>query len=236
MQINIFSKPEEAAVEFANYLEKAIAASEAFHLALSGGSTPRTVFEVLATSYIDRINWSKVHIYWGDERCVPPDDAESNYKMAWDTFLFKVGIPESQIHRIAGENTPEKEALRYGELLQNMAPMQNEAPRLDLIILGMGTDGHTASIFPHQIDLWDAPQMCVVATHPDSGQQRVSFTGKVINNAKAVVFLVTGSGKAEKVSEIIKRDPRAESYPAMKVEPQNGKLIWWLDQEAAAKL
>ncbi len=236
MQINIFSKPEEAAREFANYLENAIAASEAFHLALSGGSTPKIVFEVLAASYSKRINWSKVHVYWGDERCVPPDHAESNYKMAWDTFLSKVSIPEVQIYRIAGEKIPEEEARRYAELLEKEAPIQDGTPCLDLIMLGLGTDGHTASIFPNQIDLWEAQQLCVVARHPDSGQQRVSLSGRVINNAKEVVFLVTGSNKSQKVGDIIKKESEADDYPAMKVAPGKGKLIWWLDKAAAEML
>ena len=149
-------------------------------------------------------------------------------------LLSKVAIPAENIHRILGENDPQEEAVRYGALLQEKLTVTNGIPQFDLVILGMGDDGHTASIFPHEIDLWDNEQNCVVAIHPDSGQRRVSLTGKVINNALEVAFLVTGESKREKVKEIINQEDSAKDYPASLVQPTTGNLVWFLDKAAAA--
>jgi len=208
---------------------------EIINIALSGGNTPKAWFEDLTKNHIYDIDWSNVHIYWGDERCVPPEDVESNFGMTKKFLLDYIAIPEENIHRIHGELEPEDEAKRYAsEILENVSGIIY--PVFDLIILGMGEDGHTASIFPDQIDLWESHNLCVVATHPDSGQRRISLTGKLINNAKSVIFLITGENKAEKIKEIIYNEPAANSYPASKVNPVNGQLFWFLDKQAASQL
>ena len=135
-----------------------------------------------------------------------------------------------------GENDPKIEAIRYGDVLEKNLPSQFDVPKFDLVILGMGDDGHTASLFPYELQLWDAKANCEVAVHPDSGQKRVTITGSVINNAEVVAFLVTGTSKAEKVKEIIKETGDYNKYPATLVKPTSGKLIWFLDKEAAKDL
>jgi 6-phosphogluconolactonase len=161
--------------------------SAPLHIALSGGSTPKTWFDYLAGMPTKAIDWGKIHLYWVDERCVPPDDPESNFGMTRKHLLDQVPLPTENIHRIAGELEPSEAANQYEEMLKNTL---GAAPVFDLLMLGMGNDGHTASIFPHQIALWHSERLCVVATHPESGQMRVSLTGKVINNAASVAFLV----------------------------------------------
>lgn len=233
MQLKIYDTKQQVAERFATYLADFIVPRKKVHIALSGGSTPKIVFDELAAHYTDKIDWQNVHFYWGDERCVPPEDADSNYKMTVEHLLSKIDVPEENIHRIKGENSPQYEAERYSYLLDKELPKSNEIPKFDLVILGMGDDGHTASIFPHEIKLWYSENNCEVATHPDSGQKRVSLTGNIINNAEAVVFLVTGESKVEKVKEIINKEGDYKNYPASLVVPRSGNLFWFLDSAAA---
>lgn len=236
MTLKISDTKEQVAKEFSEYFRELASGDKTIHVALSGGSTPKIVFDYLAAHFGSEIDWSKIKFYWGDERCVPPTDSESNYKMTVDHLLSKIEIPSFNVFRVLGENNPTQEAERYSQVLDTELPKENEIPQFDLVMLGMGDDGHTVSIFPDSIELWDAKENCVVATHPDSGQQRVTITGKIVNNAKAVVFLVTGSGKAEKVREIIKKERDFALYPANLVQPSHGELIWFLDQGAAKEL
>lgn len=236
MKLNISETKLGVSQSFAKYLQGLIASNLEAHIALSGGSTPKIVFDELATDFHDTIDWNQVHLYWGDERCVPPNDSESNYKMTVDHLLSKIDIPEENIHRIYGENIPAEEALRYAEVLKSRLPHFEGVPQFDLVILGMGDDGHTASIFPYNIHLWDSGNLCEVAVHPDSGQKRITITGKVINNAKKVAFLVTGDSKMEKVREIVAKTGNFRSYPASLVAPNSGELDWFLDAAAAREL
>jgi 6-phosphogluconolactonase len=236
MDIRIYDSKGLVARHFSDYLEQFIANRNEVHIALSGGSTPQIVFEELASHKREAIDWSKVHFYWGDERCVPPTDDQSNYKMTQTYLLSQITIPANNIHRIKGEDIPKEEAERYGELLREKLPNTTGVPSFDLVILGMGEDGHTASIFPHEIGLWESDKLCEVATHPESGQKRITITGKVIDHSKEVVFLVTGIGKKEKVAEIIKHEGDFKEYPASLVAPENDNLIWFLDKEAASGL
>ena len=236
MDIKIYKDKKEVAEQFSAYFVEKVKANDVFHVALSGGSTPKIVFDVLAESFADQVDWTKVHFYWGDERCVPPTDEDSNYKMTVEHLFSKIDVPHENINRILGEKDPEGEAMRYANLLEIDLDREDGVPQFDLVILGMGDDGHTASIFPHEIELWNAEDHCVVATHPDSGQKRVSINGKVINTAKEVAFLVTGASKAEKVEAIIGKTKGYEAYPASLVNPKSGKLVWFLDEDAGAKL
>lgn len=232
MTLHISKTKQEVAQDFATYLMKAAEGKKSFTVALSGGSTPKIVFDLLAEKHTS-VDWSRFHFYWGDERCVPSTDGQSNYKMTVDHLFSKIDIPEVNIHRILGENDPEAEAIRYAALLEDQLETENEVPQFDLVILGMGDDGHTASIFPHEIELWDSSNWCEVATHPDSGQKRVSITGDVINNAKAVAFLVTGASKVEKVKTILNQEEDFRDYPASLVSPLSGELHWFMDTDAA---
>jgi len=234
--IKIFSDPKEVAQQFAIYLADFVKTREIISLALSGGSTPKLLFDHLASHYSRSINWAKVHFFWGDERCVPSDHSESNYKMTLDHLLSKIEIPDKNIHRVKGEMEPQSEADRYAAEIKDNLVNENNLPRFDLIILGMGEDGHTASIFPHQMHLLQSDGICEVATHPESRQKRLTLTGKVINNAAQVVFLVTGKSKAERMFEILEQQGDWKDYPATYIQPQNGNLMWFLDRTAAGKL
>jgi len=236
MELKIYQDKNQVAQEFSKYFAEKAKGEASFHVALSGGSTPKIVFDVLAKEFGASIDWKSVHFYWGDERCVLPTDDESNYKMTVEHLLSKIDIPEENIHRIKGEEDPEAEAVRYAQVLKNELPSKNGFPQFDLVILGMGDDGHTASIFPHEIELWQSENLCAVAVHPDSGQKRITITGNVINHSKTVAFLVTGATKEEKVGEIINCDGACETYPANLVAPTSGDLLWFLDKAAAAKI
>lgn len=236
MDLKIYKDKQEVAKQFSSYFVDQLKDRATFHVALSGGSTPKIVFDVLADNFAGKVDWNKVHFYWGDERCVPPSDDESNYKMTVEHLFSKIDVSEANIHRILGEKDPVNEALRYANLLEINLDRVDKVPQFDLVILGMGDDGHTASIFPHEIALWDAEDHCVVATHPDSGQKRVSINGKVINTAKEVAFLVTGASKAEKVEAVIEKTEGSDAYPASLVNPSSRNLVWFLDEEAASML
>lgn len=236
MELKIYKDKQEVALEFSGYFGALVKDKEVFHVALSGGSTPKIVFDILAENFADKLDWSKIHFYWGDERCVPPTDDQSNYKMTIEHLFSKIDVPQENIHRVLGENDPNPEAMRYANLLEINLDRVEGVPQFDLVILGMGDDGHTASIFPNEIDLWEADDHCVVATHPESGQKRVSINGKVINTAKEVAFLVTGQSKAEKVKTIIGQSEGFKEYPAALVNPKSGNLTWFMDMEAASLL
>ena len=178
--------------------------------------------------------WIKFKVFWVDERCVPPDDPESNYGMAHHHLFRHVDIPKNQIYRIKGEYDPRSEQERYESILRENIPLKNGLPKFDLIILGMGSDGHTASIFPDQMELFNSENLCEVSEHPEKGQKRITLTGKVINNAHNVVFLVTGDQKAPVLSQII--NDNKQNLPASLVYPAHGLLEWYLDASAAKYL
>ncbi|HEY7536307.1 MAG TPA: 6-phosphogluconolactonase, partial [Thermodesulfobacteriota bacterium] len=211
---------------------------ESLFVALSGGNSPRIFFERLSLSpYPEEIPWNNVHFFWGDERCVPPDDTESNFKMAYDALLSHVPIPDKNIHRIMGEKPPRLEVKRYEKEIQDHIPQgKNGLPQFGWIFLGMGEDGHTASLFPGATTLFEKEAICVVAEHPASRQKRISLTLPVINNATRVSFLVTGEEKASIVSEILKKTPSSLNYPSAKVQPDDGILEWYLDKSSAREL
>lgn len=237
MEIKIFDDLTSLNKSFTGYLKEILKDRERVTVALSGGSTPKSLFDYWAKNHQHDIDWNSIFLFWGDERCVPPTDEQSNYKMTKEHLLDHVSIPERNVFRIKGENDPEAEAERYSTLLQMEVEVVSTVPSFDLVILGMGDDGHTASIFPQEIELWKSDNLCVVGTHPNSGQKRVSLSGKVINRAQRVVFLVTGATKAKKVKEIIEsRKEVKDIYPAAKVKPVSGKLTWFLDKEAAKLL
>jgi len=237
MNIDVFKTLSDLNSSFTDWLKEVLTERESLTIALSGGSTPKSLFDYWATLPEGEIEWKKIKFFWGDERCVSPTDEESNYKMTKEHLFDFVPVPEDNIFRIMGENDPAAEALRYGEILQNKLERVNGTPTFDIMMLGLGDDGHTASIFPYEMKLWDSTENCVTATHPQSGQRRVSLTGKVINNAKNIVFLVTGENKAEMVKEIISDpDLAAKKYPAARVQPESGNLHWFIDVKAAQML
>jgi 6-phosphogluconolactonase len=206
---------------------------ENLYIALSGGNTPQTMFSIIAAEYAKALDWKRLHFFWVDERCVPFTSNESNFGVA-DRLLFsKTDIPHENLHPIHGEEDAICEVVRYtGEIL-SFVPCVGKYPVFDLIILGMGNDGHTASIFPGQLDLFETPSICSASFHPETGQKRITLTGKVINNAQDIVFLVTGDAKAQQIKSIFDDSPDAFDYPAKKIHPVNGRLSWYFDKEAA---
>ncbi|MCH7771222.1 MAG: 6-phosphogluconolactonase [Bacteroidetes bacterium] len=234
--IKIFPTVEKLAGSFAELLQQNVDKTDDndfYSLALSGGSTPNKIFRYLSENFVDKINWKKIKIFFGDERCVPPDNEDSNYRMANESLLKNISIPKENIFRIKGENNPVKEAERYEEVLKSNLPSLNGIPQFDLILLGLGEDGHTASIFPNQVNLFYSARLCEVAVHPQTKQKRITLTGKIINNAKLVMFIVTGKNKANVLSKIMDVNNSKSVYPASFVNPKNGKLTWFLDLEAS---
>ncbi|WP_418894171.1 6-phosphogluconolactonase [Limibacterium fermenti] len=235
-EIKIFEDIEALNNAFTEWLKEILAQKEVVTLALSGGSTPKSLFRYWAEEHRDDIEWGKIRFFWGDERCVGPTDEQSNYRMARENLFDFIPVSEKQIFHIHGEDDPTSEANRYGEIISRATDSIEGMPAFDIVMLGMGDDGHTASIFPHEIDLWDNGHVCVVGTHPDSGQKRISLSGRVINNARHVAFLVTGEAKADKVREIMApRHRNTSRYPAARVNPSHGTLTWFLDKKAAGK-
>ncbi|MDO5055079.1 MAG: 6-phosphogluconolactonase [Pasteurella oralis] len=202
------------------------------HISLSGGSTPKLLFKTLAQApYNNEIQWQNLHFWWGDDRMVVPTDPESNYGEVQKLLFDHIQIPAQNIHRIRGEAPVETELKRFVQELSTVVPEQV----FDWIILGMGTDGHTASLFPQQTN-FDDPNLAVIAQHPETGQLRISKTAKLIEQAKRVTYLVTGSSKAEILKEIQTTDAKDLPYPAAKIKAKNGVTEWYLDKDAAQLL
>ncbi len=225
----------EFARELAGLFNRAARQKRTYSVALSGGTTPKLLFSILGTHFIEKVRWNYVHFFWGDERCVPPNDPQSNYGMANEVFLEKIALSKGNIHRIRGEEDPEKEARRYSKEIMSTTNHRNNLPVFDLIILGLGEDGHTASIFPGNSRMRSPRRICDTALHPVSGQKRITLTVPVINNAENIIFLVAGITKARIVAELIE-NPGITNYPAALIEPGNGILKWYLDMDAASLL
>ena len=207
-----------------------------FTIALSGGSTPELLFSLLGDHFSNSATWDYVHFFWGDERCVSPDSQESNFGMTRRKLLDKIDIPSANVHMIRGEEDPEKEASRYSEVISDFTGKRDGFHLFDLIVLGLGEDGHTASIFPGHLSLFNSDKICEVAVHPATIQKRITLTGRVINNAAAVTFLVSGLKKANVVENIFNKDPLALNYHASYIVPVHGSLSWYIDQEAGSLL
>jgi 6-phosphogluconolactonase len=236
--VKIFPSPyvlaEKFAEELVQMIRKSVKLKNSFTIALSGGSTPELLYNLLREKYAESVPWQFVHFFWGDERCVLPANSESNFGAANISFLSKIKIPSENIHRIRGEEDPVKEAIRYSEEISFFTAKREGIPSFDLILLGLGVDGHTASIFPGHLDFFNSDNLCEVAVHPATSQKRITVTGKVINNADAITFLVSGKQKAEIVEKLFKKDPLALNYPALYVVPMNGSISWFIDKEAAS--
>ncbi len=236
-ELKIFKTPLEVAEKLASQIfsviEKNNSKGDKTFIAVSGGNTPKILFNILAEEYREKINWSNTIFFWVDERCVAPEDQDSNYGMTKKFLFDKIDVPEENIHRIRGENIPEKEAVRYAAEIDELLKFKNKRPNFDLMIMGIGTDGHTASIFPNQLQLLKSEEVCAVAVHPQSGQKRVTLTGNVINNSDNVFFLIIGEDKAKVVADIFKQKKGFEKYPTANINPVNAAYDWYLDTNAA---
>lgn len=224
-----------AADEFVRLARQAIQTAGRFTVALSGGSTPKALYARLALpAYAEQIPWHRVHLFWGDERCVAPDHPESNYGMVQESLLSKINIPAENVHRMPGEKEPQIAAVEYEAELKRFFELSDGAlPRFDLILLGLGEDGHTASLFPGSEALNETDHL-VAATYLEKLKaHRLTLTLPVLNEGAEVVFLVAGARKAAIVKELLGGQASATNYPAARIQPRDGKLIWMITADAA---
>jgi 6-phosphogluconolactonase len=238
--VRVFDDAEavaRAATEtFARLASEAVGERGTFSVALSGGTTPRRVYELLAgEEFRDAVQWPKVHVFFGDERTVPPDHAESNYRMASEALLSRVPVPSENVHRIEGLGDAAANASDYESVMRGFFG-DVEWPRFDLVLLGMGDDGHTASLFPNTAALeesrvWVAPNWV-----EKLGAWRITLTAPAINAARRVVFLITGASKAERLREVLNGVHDPSRLPSQIIRPRDGALRWYVDRAAAAKL
>ncbi len=229
--IKEYNTPLDTARELAMYIQQRVEpVPDKFYIAISGGSTPRMLFETLS-ELTPRVDWKKIQLYWVDERCVPPTDDESNYKMTFNSLLKNVSVPEQNIHRVKGELKPEESLAEYEKEIEQV-PVKNGFPLFDLIILGMGEDGHTASIFPTEKELFQSGSATAIGTNPYSNQKRITLTGPTINNAKEIIFHITGKAKGEVLRKILHKSGDYLEYPAAYINTE--KTTWYIDKEASA--
>jgi len=237
--VSIFETPEKLNIAAANYIvtkaNKAIAEDDRFSIALSGGNTPLKIYHLLTTDeYRDKINWNKVFIFWGDERCVPLSDPANNAYQAKQVFLNHIPIPAENIFPIPVNLDPAFAAKRYEETIKDF--FCESKPVFSLILLGMGDNGHTASLFPHTPILEERKAWVKEVYVPELNMSRVSFTLPLINQAKDILFIVSGAGKSSMLHTILEGKPEGEKYPAQLINPLQGNLQWFVDKEAAKKL
>jgi 6-phosphogluconolactonase len=261
MQLHIYKNSQELSYAVADWIVNRIADTlekqDRFTIALSGGSTPKVLHKILAASpYKEKINWTKLHVFWGDERVVPFEDDRNNAKMAYDTLLDKVPVPASQIHVMRTDIPPEQSAAEYEKILRQYFPLvidpaghsplttgpssltthSSPATSFDLVLLGMGDDGHTLSLFPgtevvHEEKVW-ATAFYLKA----QDMYRITLTKTIVNKAARVAFLTTGSGKAHALKEVLQGTYNPDLYPSQEIKPSDGELHWFVDEAAAAEL
>ncbi|HMG36263.1 MAG TPA: 6-phosphogluconolactonase [Blastocatellia bacterium] len=250
-QIRIYKDPEELALKaargFARLADQYVVGSGRFTVALAGGSTPKAMLSLLAqTPFRETVPWSSIHFFWGDERCVPPDHQDSNYRMAFEALLSKVPVPKENIFRIPAElKDPDQAASEYESALINFflksdkpsetAPLSN-VPRFDLIMLGMGPDGHTASLFPGTPAVSVTDRVAVANYVEKLKAHRITLTAATINNARNVTFLAAGADKAETLRNVLEGPYQPQIYPSQMIRPSRGALLWMIDEAAAGFL
>ena len=234
LEIKVVADPAEIAREAA---ERVIAAAgraaeegRTFSLALAGGGTPKALYELLATDpYQSRLDWLRVEVFFGDERTVPPDHKDSNYRMAREALLSKVPIPGDNVYRMAGERDPNEAAKEYGRMLKEKFGEGG----LDVVLLGMGDDGHTASLFPETEALDEARHRCMANFVPKLNTWRLTLTAPFINRSRDVIVLVSGAGKAQRLQEVLEGPPDPKRLPAQLIRPAAGRMTWIVDAPAA---
>jgi 6-phosphogluconolactonase len=236
--IEILANPDAlaraVAKRFAARAAEAIAERGRFTVALAGGSTPHAAYQRLASdAFARRVDWARVHVLWGDERCVPPDDPRSNYQLAREALLDRVPIPPANVHRMHGEDDPPRAAAAYERLLRELL---GDDGGLDLILLGMGDDGHTASLFPKQAAVREKTRWVMADCGADATMWRITLTPVAINAAHDVSFVVSGTAKAERLRDVIEGPFAPDQLPAQIIAPTRGRLTWLVDAAAASAL
>lgn len=234
MHIHVYKDADEVCNALAEWIaaviDKTLTVKEIFTLVLSGGETPKKLYKRLSSSpYSERIKWHRVHIFWGDERVVPFNDESNNAKMAFDNLLDKINIGHEQVHKILTDIEPEESAKQYENILHKY--FDNKPTTFDLVLLGMGDDGHTLSLFPGNEVLNDKINWVKAVAVKDKGE-RITLMPSIVNRSAAIVFLVTGKNKAKILAEIIS-EPNNKKYPAQLIQPSNAELHWFVDEEAA---
>ena len=238
--ISVFETPEQlalaAAERFVEYSNELPDMNERFSVALAGGNTPRRVYELLTTErFKNKVEWPQVYLFFGDERCVPPAHPDSNYAMAYEALISKVPIPAKNVYRIMGEGNANENALAYENQLRTFFAGLTW-PRFDLALLGMGEDGHTASLFPNSAALKEMSRWVVPNRNEQLGQDRITLTVPVFNQARRIMVLVTGKKKAQRLKEVLRPQPGSEQLPVQAIAPINGMLEWLVDADAASLL
>lgn len=221
---------------FVEQARKSLQEQDRFLLALNGGGTPKRLFQLLAAEARDKVDWRRIEVFWGDERCVPPEDPESSYGLARGLLLDPVGIPEKNVHRIKGELEPAQAAGDYAATLKKFASPSLDWPRFDLVLLGMGEDGHTASLFPGSPLELPGATAAVTARYQNRPAARVTLTSQVLNSAHLVMFMAAGENKAATLSHVLDGKPQPGLLPAQRIHPKQGRLIWLVDKAAASQL
>jgi 6-phosphogluconolactonase len=229
---------QAAAEEVIRSATDAVAQRGLFTIALSGGSTPRNLYTLIAANASATLPWNQMFFFWGDERHVPPDNPDSNYRMAKEALLSKVPVPPANIFPVPAENPDAAQAAEIYEqtLRRFFAVAPGEFPRFDLILLGMGPDGHTASLFPETPALQEKSRLVVANWVEKLGSSRITFTLPLLNAARRVAFLVSGTDKAAALHEVLEGNAPAEKYPSRLVQPSEGKVTWFVDRAAASEL
>lgn len=241
-EIRVLTTPQElfaaAAEEVARLVSDAVAQRGRFTIALSGGSTPKSLYNLLATNARSSLLWDRMFFFWGDERHVPPNDPDSNYRMVNEAMLSKVPVPTENVFRVPAENLDAAAvAEAYEQTLRRFFQLKSgEFPRFDLILLGMGPDGHTASLFPGTAGLQEKSRLVIANWVEKLKTHRLSFTLPVLNAARSVAFLVSGIDKAAVLKSVLEENVSGEQCPAKLVQPKDGRLVWFLDRAAASSL
>ena len=236
MYLQVYKNAEDTTIALADWMvaliKKTLEAKDRFTIALSGGETPQKLYQTLASdAYREKINWSRLHIFWGDERFVPFNDDSNNAKMAFDNLLNKINIPSEQIHTIWTDVTPEESAKQYENLLHKY--FDEKQTTFDLVLLGMGDDGHTLSLFPGNEVLNDTTSWVSAVASKEKGE-RITLRPPVVNQSSAIAFLITGESKAKILQEVL--GSQKHNYPAQLIQPSNGELYWFVDEDAAKYL
>jgi len=239
-KVHIYADPSalaRAAVEeFVHCASDALHERERFNVALSGGSTPRRIYELIATEHAEALEWERVHLFFGDERHVPPDDAQSNYRMVRETLLANPRV-QPVVHRIESERKADEAAAHYeAEVRKHFHISEKSQPQFDLILLGMGTDGHTASLFPGTAALNESVGIVVANSVPQLKTDRITLTFPAINHARRAIFLTAGMDKASMVKKVLCGTDGPAAYPSQRIHPLSGELVWMLDTAAASEL
>jgi 6-phosphogluconolactonase len=237
---NLEELSRAAATEFVRQAQVAVQAKGAFTVALSGGSTPKNLYVLLAddTALHTTIPWDKVHFFWGDERHVPPDHPDSNYRMAHETLLSKIPVLPANVHRIKSEYPEASRAAdEYEQTLREFFGLAaGRFPRFDLLLLGMGPDGHTASLFPGTAALHESARLVVANWVEKFHSYRITLTPPVLNNAASIIFLVSGEEKAETLRSVLQGEEQPERFPSQSINPAQGTVLWLVDRPAARLL